>query len=144
MSKTKATKAEEVKRSWHLLDAKDQVLGRISSKAARLLMGKNKPYYAPYLDVGDYVVVVNARGVKVTGRKETEKIYRRYTGYPGGLREEKLADLRKRRPEEIIRHAVVGMLPRGKLGRKMITKLYVYSGEEGEMVDKARKEGRNA
>ena len=93
-------------------------------------MGKGKPNYVPYLDMGDYVVVVNAKEVKVTGKKEKQKIYQRYSGYPGGLKEETLEQLRERRPEEIIRHAVKGMLPRGKLGRRMITKLYVYPGSE--------------
>lgn len=130
MSKTRATKAKEVKRSWHLLDAKGQILGRLASQAAQLLMGKDKPNYAPYLDMGDYVVVINAKEIGVTGKKEKQKIYQRYSGYPGGLKEETLEQLRERRPEEIIRHAVKGMLPRGKLGRRMITKLHVYSGSE--------------
>lgn len=128
--KTKATKASEVKRSWHLLDAKGQVLGRLASQTAQLLMGKGKPNYAPYLDMGDYVVVINAKKVRVTGKKEKQKIYQRYSGYPSGLKEETLEQLRKRKPEEIVRHAVKGMLPRGKLGRKMITKLYVYPDSE--------------
>lgn len=136
--KTRATKAKEVKRSWHLLDAKGQILGRLASRAAQLLMGKGKPNYVPYLDMGDYVVVVNAKEIGVTGKKEEEKLYRRYSGYPGGLKTETLEQLRKRRPEEIVRHAVKGMLPRGKLGRKMITKLFVYSGSEGEMVGKVK------
>lgn len=128
--KTRATKASEVKRSRHLLDAKGQILGRLASQAAQLLMGKDKPNYVPYLDMGDYVVVINAKEIKVTGKKEEQKVYTRYSGYPGGLRKETLKELRKRRPEEIVRHAVKGMLPRGKLGRKMITKLYVYPGPE--------------
>lgn len=138
MAKTRATRAKEVKRSWHLLDAKGRILGRLATEAAQLLMGKDKPNYAPYLDMGDYVVVINAKEVKVTGKKEKQKVYRRYTGYPSGLREETLEQLRNRRPEEIIRHAVKGMLPKGKLGRRMITKLYVYPGSEGEMVEKVK------
>lgn len=130
VSKTRATRAKEVERRWHLLDARGQVLGRLASQAARLLIGKDKPNYAPYLDLGDYVVVINAKEVKVTGKKEKQKVYRRYSGYPSGLKEETLEQLRKRRPEEVIRRAVLGMLPRGKLGRKMITKLYVYPGSE--------------
>lgn len=130
MRKTKATKVSEVKRSWYLLDARGQILGRLASKAAQLLIGKDKPNYAPYLDMGDYVVVINAKEIEVTGKKEKQKVYRRYTGYPSGLREETLEQLRNRRPEEIIRHAVKGMLPKGKLGRKMITKLYAYAGAE--------------
>ncbi|GMR19307.1 MAG: 50S ribosomal protein L13 [Patescibacteria group bacterium] len=137
MQKTKATKAKEVKRSWHLLDAKGQILGRFSTRVAQLLMGKDKPNWAPYLDMGDYVVVVNAKHIAVTGKKETQKVYYRHSGYPGGLKAETLGHLRQRRPEEIVRRAVKGMLPKGKLGRKMITKLYIYRGVEGEMVAKA-------
>lgn len=137
MQKTRATKASEVKRSWQLLDARGQILGRLSTQAARLLMGKSKTNWVPYLDMGDYVVIINAKEIAVTGEKETQKKYFRYTGYPGGLRTESLGQLRQRRPEEIIRRAVVGMLPRGKLGRAMIKKLFVYSGSEGAMVGKA-------
>ncbi|MEX1061802.1 MAG: 50S ribosomal protein L13 [Patescibacteria group bacterium] len=136
--KTKATKAKEVKRIWHELDAKGQVLGRFSTQVARLLMGKDKANWAPYLDMGDFVVVKNAKYVKVTGKKEEQKEYFRYSGYPGGLTRETLGRLRHRRPQEIIRHAVKGMLPDTKLGHKMITKLYVYPGHEGEMVGKAQ------
>ena len=138
MQKTRATKASEVKRSWHFLDARDQVLGRLASQVAQLLIGKNKPNWAPYLDMGDYVVVINAKDIVVTGKKETQKIYYRHSGYPGGLKAETLKELRERRPEEIIRKAVKGMLPKTKRGRKMITKLYVYPGPEGEMVGKAK------
>jgi len=130
MARTRATKAKEVKRSWHLIDAKGRILGRLASEAAQILMGKGKSNYAPYLDMGDYVVVINAKEVAVTGKKEKQKVYRRYTGYPSGLREERLEELRKRRPEEVVRHAVKGMLPKSKLGRRMITRLYVYAGAE--------------
>lgn len=128
--KTRATKVSEVQRRWHLVDAKGKILGRLASQVAQLLMGKSKPNFAPYLDMGDYVVVINAKEIMVTGKKEKEKLYHRYSGYPGGLKTETLGELRKRRPEEIIRRAVKGMLPRGKLGRKMITKLYLYLGSE--------------
>ncbi len=138
MQKTKATKASEVKRGWHLIDARGKILGRLASGIAQLLMGKDKPNWAPYLDMGDYVVVVNAKEIEVTGKKEEQKVYYRHSGYPGGLKAETLKELRQRRPQEIIRRAVKGMLPRGKLGRKMITKLYVYPESEGEMVDKAK------
>lgn len=138
MKKTKATKASEVKRDWHLLDAKGKILGRFASGVAQLLIGKDKTNWAPYLDMGDYVVVVNAKDIEVTGKKEEQKIYYRHSGYPGGLKSETLKELRGRRPGEIIRNAVKGMLPRGKLGRKMIIKLYVYPGAEGEMVEKAK------
>jgi large subunit ribosomal protein L13 len=143
MSKTRATKAKEIKRNWHLVDAEGKILGRIASQSAKLLMGKDKPDYAPYLDMGDCVVVINAEGVKVTGKKEKQKVYRRYTGYPGGLREESLEHLRERRPEEIVIHAIRGMLPKTKLGRRMITRLYVYPGSEGEMVNKVSREEKN-
>lgn len=138
MSKTKTTKSNEVARSWHLLDAKGQILGRLSTRVATLLTGKEKPIWVPYLDLGDYVVVVNAKEIAVTGKKETQKRYYRYSGYPSGLKFETLGQLRNRRPEEIIRRAVVGMLPKNKLSDRMITRLYVYSGAEGEMVEKAK------
>lgn len=137
MSKTRATKASEAKRNWYLLDAQGQVLGRLATQVAKLLMGKDKPEWVPYLDQGDYVVVINAVQVAVTGKKETQKRYFRYSGYPGGLKSESLRELRRRRPQEIIRHAVDGMLPKNKLGSRMITRLFVYPGEEGEMVAKA-------
>lgn len=125
------------KRVWYRLDAREQILGRLATQAARILMGKDKPDWVPYLDQGDYVVVTNAAQVAVTGKKETQKRYFRYSGYPGGLKSESLKDLRRRRPQEIIRHAVDGMLPKNKLGSRMITRLFVYPGEEGEMVAKA-------
>lgn len=127
-----------MERNWHLLDAKGQILGRLSTRVATLLTGKEKPIWVPYRDLGDYVVVVNAREIAVTGKKESQKRYYRYSGYPSGLRSETLGQLRVRRPEEIIRRAVVGMLPKNKLGSRMITRLYVYPGPEGEMVEKAK------
>lgn len=138
MPKTKATKEIEDKRVWYRLDAREQILGRLATQAARILMGKDKPEWVPYLDQGDYVVVTNAAQVAVTGKKETQKRYFRYSGYPGGLSSESLKDLRRRRPQEIIRHAVDGMLPKNKLGSRMITRLFVYPGEEGEMVAKVK------
>lgn len=134
----KKDEKKEIARSWHLLDADGQILGRLSTQASRLLMGKDKPEWVPYLDQGDYVVVVNAAKVAVTGKKEIQKRYYRYSGFPSGLKFETLGDLRKRRPGDIIRHAVLGMLPDNKLSRKMITRLFVYPGEEGEMVEKAK------
>src|SRR5581483_2051813 len=112
---TDSTKEKDIKREWHLIDAKDKILGRISSEIAELLMGKSKPYFVRNLDCGDFVVVTNAKEVKVTGKKETLKKYYRYSGYPGGFKAEALGDLRKRRPEEIIRRAVSGMLPQNRL-----------------------------
>jgi len=117
-------------RRWHIIDAEDKVLGRIATIAARLLQGKHKPTYTPFLDTGDHVVVVNAAKVKVTGRKEDQKIYRQHSGYEGGLREERLRVVRKRRPQRIVEEAVQGMLPKGTLGGAMYRKLKVYAGPD--------------
>jgi len=130
MNSSSKLKAKNIKREWHLFDAKDKILGRLASQIAILLQGKNKPYWVPYLDCGDYVVVKNAKDVRVTGRKEKQKKYYRHSGYPGGLKVETLEQLRKRKPEEPIVNAVLGMLPKNKLARQMIKKLYVYPGEE--------------
>ncbi len=129
---------KNVERSWYLIDAKDQVLGRVSTKIARLLTGKDKVEYVPYLDVGDYVVVINAAEVAVTGKKEKQKTYYRHSGYPGGLRSETLEELRKRRPEEIIRRAVKGMLPKNKLQKSMLKRLYIFAGAEHPYQEKFR------
>lgn len=126
---TNVLSAKDIKRSWHLIDARDQILGRLATAIARILMGKNKPSYVPYLDSGDFVVVTNAAFVKVTGKKTEQKVYTHHSGYPGGLKKETFADLQKRRPEEIIRHAVKGMLPKTKLGNKMVKKLYIYPAD---------------
>lgn len=138
MAKTK--KQATIQRKWYLADAKDQILGRLSSRIAKILMGKHKSSYVPYWDLGDYVVVINAKEVAVTGRKEEGKIYYRHTGYPGGLKEESLKSLRARRPEEVIRRAVVGMLPKNRLAREMIKKLYIYPGSEHPFKDRELKE----
>ena len=127
---TNSFSARDIKRNWHLVDAKDQTLGRLATGIAKVLMGKNKPSFVPYLDNGDFVVVTNAAAVKVTGKKPAQKVYTRHSGFPGGLRQETFNDLLKRRPNDIIRHAVKGMLPKTKLGDKMITKLYIYPGPE--------------
>ena len=121
-------KFPEKRRPWHLLDAGQEPLGRLAVKIANLLSGKNKVDRLPNLDEGDSVVVVNASLVVVTGKKERNKLYYRYSGYPGGLKEESLAHLRKRKPEEIIRHAVAGMLPRNKLQARRLARLKIYSG----------------
>ena len=121
---------KDIKRTWHLVDASDQVLGRIATDIATKLMGKNKSNFVPYLDNGDYVVVTNASKVKVSGKKSEVKVYFRHSGYPGGDKSETFSDLQKRKPEEIIRHAVKGMLPKTKLGREMIKKLHVFAGNE--------------
>jgi len=138
MKMTKPTKASDIKRSWHLIDVNGKILGRISSEIAELLMGKSKPYYVRNLDCGDYVVVINASGVKVTGKKETDKKYYRHSGYPGGLRVETLKELRESKPEEIIRHAVKGMLPQNKLRDRMLTRLFVYKDKSHPYQDKLK------
>lgn len=127
---TNALKASEIKRNWHLIDAKGKILGRLSTEIATYLIGKKKVNYVPYLDCGDYVVVINAKDIKITGKKESQKVYTRHSGYPGGLRQENLTKLRARKPEEVIIHAVKGMIPKTKLGRDMIAKLHVYSGSK--------------
>ncbi len=133
---TKSTKTADIKRSWHLVDVNGKILGRISSEIAKLLMGKSKPYYVRNLDCGDYVVVINASGVKVTGKKETDKKYYRHSGYPGGFRIQTLKELRESKPEEIIRHSVKGMLPQNKLRDRMLTRLFVYKDESHPYTDK--------
>ena len=123
-------KPQEVERKWYVVDAEGKNLGRMCSQIAAILRGKNKPTYTPHVDCGDYVIVINAEKVAVTGKKRKEKIYKRHTGYPGGLRETNFEKLQAKKPEEIIRHAVKGMLPDGKLGRQMFKKLKVYAGPE--------------
>ncbi len=125
MNTTKPTQASRIERKWYLIDAKDKILGRVAVEIAAKLMGKSKPYFVRNLDCGDYVVVINAKHVKVTGHKEKEKLYTRYSGYPGGLKTKALWQLRAERPEEIIRRAVMGMLPKNKLRSTMITRLHV-------------------
>src|SRR5581483_7644543 len=112
---TQPTKLTDIKRNWHLIDAKEKILGRVSTDIAKLLMGKTKTYFAKNMDCGDYVVVINAKKVKVSGNKETQKLYRHHTGYPGGLKSATLSELRSKNPERIIKHAVKGMLPKNKL-----------------------------
>ena len=120
--------AAEVKSEWWVLDAEAQVLGRLASRAAVLLMGKHKPDYTPFLATGDHVVVINAAKVRLTGRKEQDKIYRRYSGYPGGLKEASAAKVRATRPERMVEEAVRGMLPKTKLGKQIGGNLRVYRG----------------
>ena len=119
-----------VERQWHVIDAGEQVLGRIATIAARLLQGKHKPQYAPFLDTGDFVIITNAEQVKLTGAKEDQKLYRHHSGYPGGLREERAKALRRRIPTRLVETAVRGMLPKNKLGKQMYRKLKVYAGSE--------------
>lgn len=127
---TNILKLKDIRRSWHLVDAKDEILGRLATGIATKLSGKDKAYFVPYLDSGDYVVVTNAALVKITGKKNEQKKYVRHSGYPGGLKVETFSKLIERRPEQIIRHAVSGMLPKNRLGRKMIKKLHVFASSE--------------
>jgi large subunit ribosomal protein L13 len=129
MNRTYVAKKEDIKRQWFLVDAKDRILGRLATKIAAILRGKHKPIFTPHLDTGDGVVVINASKVKVTGRKLVQKVYRRYSGYPGGLREVTLATMLVKKPEAVIRLAVKRMLPSGPLGRQLFKKLKVYAGE---------------
>ncbi len=116
-------------RRWHVIDGEGVVLGKLATKAAMLLMGKTKPCYTPFLDTGDHVVVVNAEKVRLTGRKEEKKVYRSFTGYPGGLTEKSFKRVRAEKPVRIVEDAIFGMLPKTKLGKQMIRKLKVYAGE---------------
>lgn len=133
---TTATKSADIKRSWHHVDVEGKTLGRIASEIAQLLMGKSKAYFVRNLDCGDYVVVTNAAKVSVTGKKEEKKAYNRHSMYPGGFRSETLKELRARRPEEVVYHAVKGMLPQNKLRDKMLKRLYIFAGEEHSYSDK--------
>ncbi|MBI4494872.1 MAG: 50S ribosomal protein L13 [Chloroflexi bacterium] len=126
--KTFSPKASQIRREWRVVDASGQTLGRLASQIAQFLKGKHKPGYAPHLDTGDFVVVVNAEKVRVTGRKLTEKLYYRHSGYPAGLKSRSLAEVRASHPERVIEHAVRGMLPHNVLGRAMFRKLKVYAG----------------
>lgn len=117
-----------IERRWHVIDAQGKVLGRVATAAARLLQGKNKPVYTPFVDTGDHVVIVNAAQVRLTGRKETQKIYRKHSGYEGGLREQRAKEVRQRTPRRLVEEAVRGMLPKTKLGDAMYRKLKVYAG----------------
>jgi len=128
--KTAIPSPEDIDRQWHVIDARDVVLGRLASKAAQLLMGKNKPSYTPFLDTGDHVVVVNAAKVRLTDRKEEQKIYRRHSGYPGGLTETSARKVREARPARLVEEAIQGMLPKTKLGKQMYRKLKVYAGDK--------------
>lgn len=126
---TQATKISEITRRWHIVDVKEKVLGRVATTIALKLMGKHKPNFVRNLDCGDHVVVINAKHVAVTGKKETDKIYDRYSGYPGGRKEKPLWRIRQEKPTELVRHAVMGMLPKNKLRDRLITRLYIYPEE---------------
>lgn len=126
----------KVERAWYFFDAKDKILGRLASRISQLLIGKHRPDFVPYLDMGDYAVVINAEKIKVSGKKEREKKYFRHSGYPGGLKVETLGELRLRKPEEILRRAVWGMLPDNKLKKGRMKRLFVYAGEEHPYAEK--------
>lgn len=119
----------EITRKWFVVDATGKTLGRLATETASVLSGKKSPKYTPYIDMGDHVIVINAEKIRLTGLKSQQKVYRRYTGFPGGLREESFTRLLARRPEKIVEEAVKGMLPKTKMGRQMATKLQVYKGE---------------
>jgi large subunit ribosomal protein L13 len=123
-------KAGDVVRKWYVVDAEGQILGRLASQIARVLMGKENPQYTPFLDTGDHVIVINAEKVKTTGMKSEQKTYHHYTGYPGGIRSEDFRERFARKPELVIEDAVLRMLPKSKLGRQMISKLNIYRGEK--------------
>jgi len=128
--KTWNAKTHEVERRWYVVDAEGQTLGRLATRIADTLRGKRKPEYTPHVDTGDFVIVVNAEKIAVTGKKREQKVYYRHSGYPGGLRERTLSEELQRRPTEVLRKAVKGMLPRNRLARQQITKLKIYAGPE--------------
>jgi large subunit ribosomal protein L13 len=128
--KTYSAKPKEIEQRWYLVDAEGQTLGRLATRIADTLRGKRKPVYTPHIDTGDFVVVVNAEKIAVTGKKREEKVYYRHSGYPGGLRERTFAEEIERRPTEVLRKAVKGMLPRNRLARRQLTKLKVYAGPD--------------
>jgi large subunit ribosomal protein L13 len=128
--KTEFLSKDAIARSWHVIDAENVVLGRIASEAALILMGKHKPTYAPFMDTGDHVVIINAAKVRLTGHKEDQKLYRHHTGYPGGLKEVGAKKMRATRPQRMVELAIAGMLPKSKLGKQMVRKLKVYAGDK--------------
>ncbi|CAN5328280.1 50S ribosomal protein L13 [soil metagenome] len=127
---TTSPKAEDVLKTWHLIDAEGQILGRLATEVASILRGKNKAEFTPHVDCGDFVIIINAEKIKVSGKKEVQKIYHRHSGFPGGHRQESLQDLRKRRPEAVLEKAIKGMIPHTRLGDHQFTKLNVYAGPE--------------
>ncbi len=136
MEKTYQLKAKDIKRKWYLIDAKGKVLGRLSSYIARLLIGKGEKTYTPHIDSGDFVVVINAKHVVLTGKKEKQKAYFRHSGYPGGAKFVEVSKLRKENPEEIIRHAVSGMLPDNRLKKKRLSRLKIFAEENHSYANK--------
>ncbi len=138
MNYTKATKIKEVQRAWHIVDVKDQILGRVATRIAKLLMGKGKPYFVKNLDCGDYVVVENAQQIHVTGKKASQKLYMRYSGYPGGLKKKPFEEVLKTNPTRIIKEAVSGMLPQNKLRASFLKKLYVFPDDNHQYKNKVK------
>jgi len=130
MNKTINPSIDSINRQWYLVDAENQTLGRLATEVAAVLRGKNKPYFTPHLDTGDFVVIVNAEKIQVTGRKSTQKLYRRHSGRPGGMKVETFNALQERIPERIVEKAIKGMLPHNALGRQLFRKLKVYKGSE--------------
>ena len=127
---TKHANAATVKHNWHIVDGTNQTVGRMSARIAAILRGKNKAYYTPHVDCGDYVIIINCDKVTFSGNKMDEKVYQNFSGYPGGLKEEVAKDLLRRRPEVILERAIKGMLPKNRLGRQLVKKLFVYAGSE--------------
>ncbi len=128
--KTAIVNPATIERKWYVVDATNMTLGRLASEVAKVLRGKNKPIFTPFLDMGDYVIIVNADKVKVTGRKLDQKVYYHHSGYVGGLKQTTLREMMAKKPERVVELAIKGMLPKGPLGRQMYTKLYVYAGPE--------------
>lgn len=137
---TKHANEATVKRNWYVVDGTNQTVGRMCARIAAILRGKNKPQYTPHVDTGDYIIVINAEKVVLTGKKWDQKLYDHYTGYPGGLKEEVASNLIARRPEVLVERAVKGMLPKNRLGRKMYKKLYVYAGDQHPHIAQQPKE----
>lgn len=135
----KNIKEKNIKRNWHLIDAKEKILGRLSAEIAMTLMGKNKAIYSTNIDTGDYVVIINAQKVVLSGKKENQKTYFRHSGYPGGLYKKTVSELRSKKPTELLRNAIVGMLPKTKMGKIMVKKLFIYKGSDHPHKDKFNK-----
>ena len=138
--KTYMAKKSDIKRDWYVIDAEGQTLGRLAAKVATVLRGKHKAIYTPHVDCGDYVVVINAEKVNLTGNKLDQKMYYNHSGYPGGLRERNARTMKEQYPEEMVERAIKGMLPKGRLGRQMYKKLFVYSGNEHKHMAQQPKE----
>lgn len=128
--KTYSAKPREIEQKWCLVDANGKVVGRLASEVAKILRGKNKPQFTPHVDTGDFVIVVNAAKIVMTGKKLAQKVYYHHSGYPGGIKSAKASDLIKQKPQEVIRHAIAGMLPKNSLGRKLLKKVKIYPGSE--------------